>query len=633
MQYKIKEDYIIRWYYDLKISAKLIIAFLVLAVIAGVVGGVALVNINNMSQADVQLYEDNTMGINYIAEAALQFQRMRFNAARMMLFDDSAKQKESMVKIEEHIVNVGKYLSLYEDAITNDTDRKLFDELGPKWEKYKSTVNKEMELVKLGQMEEAQTLLLGDMAEAGDTLRDALEVLMEYNSTAAKARVDENKRIASSASTIMIMVVFVGVLIAIALGIFISRIISKPIAKLVDAADRLALGDVDVDIKAETKDEIGKLVESFKGMVENIREQAYVVEKIAAGDMTVDVKVKSDKDLLGKKLSEMVETNNEVLSNINEVAGQVASGSKQVSDSSMQLSQGATEQASSIEELTASLEQVSTQTKLSAQNANQANELAEIARSNAEQGNKQMADMLNAMEEINNSSSNISRIIKVIDEIAFQTNILALNAAVEAARAGQHGKGFAVVAEEVRNLAARSANAAKETTELIEGTIKRTENGTKIARETAEALYKIVEDVSKAASLVNDIAVASNEQAAAITQINQGVAQVSQVVQTNSATSEESAAASEELYSQAEFLKQSVAKFKLKNMGKMTYNRYKELSPEIMKMLGEYTEKKQPNNPNKEKDMRYIDNMGASENDISDLKQKILLSDNEFGKY
>jgi len=172
--------------------------------------------------------------------------------------------------------------------------------------------------------------------------------------------------------------------------VFISRIISKPIGQMVEAADRLALGDVEVDVKAETRDELGKLAESFRRMIENIREQAYVVEKIAEGDMTVDVRVKSDKDLLGKKLKEMVEINNEVLSNINEVAAQVAAGAKQVSDSSMAAFAGATEQASSIEELTASLEQVANQTQISAKNANQANELAEIAKNNAEQGNKQM---------------------------------------------------------------------------------------------------------------------------------------------------------------------------------------------------------------------------------------------------
>ena len=622
-----------RWYLNLKISAKLIIAFLLLAAIAAVVGGVALSNINNMSREDVFLYENNTLGISYAADAALQFQRMRFNSARMLLFDEVEKQNESIGKIEEHIVNVEKYLSLYEAAITNETDRQLFEDLKPKWEKYKSVITKETEYVKAGQLEEAKTLLLGDMADAGDALRDAFEDLMEYNTTAAKEKVDENKQVASTASTIMITVIFAGILIAIALGVFISRIISKPIGQMVEAADRLALGDVEVDVKAETRDELGKLAESFRRMIENIREQAYVVEKIAEGDMTVDVRVKSDKDLLGKKLKEMVEINNEVLSNINEVAAQVAAGAKQVSDSSMQLSQGATEQASSIEELTASLEQVANQTQISAKNANQANELAEIAKNNAEQGNKQMAEMLNAMEEINNSSSNISKIIKVIDEIAFQTNILALNAAVEAARAGQHGKGFAVVAEEVRNLAARSANAAKETTELIEGTIKRTENGTKIARETAEALNKIVEGISKAATLVNDIAVASNEQAAAITQINQGIAQVSQVVQTNSATSEESAAASEELSSQAELLKRSIAKFKLKNMGKMTSNRYKEVSPEIMRMLEDYTENKQPKSYSKEENGEYSDRKETAEKDVGGLKQKILLSDSEFGKY
>jgi len=619
------------WFYNLKISAKLIISFLIVAAIAGVVGGVALVNINNMSEADKLLYEENVLGIDYAANAGLQYQRMRFNSAKVLLLENTEEQNEIIGKINEHISKTEEYLKLYEDGIVSDVDRKLFDEVKPKWEEYKSLINKEIDFVKSNQMEQAKEIILVEVADVGDSLRDSLEKLLVYNSDGAKTRMDSNDQMASTASTTMIAVIAIGIIAAVVLGLFISRIISKPIVKMVEAADKLALGDVDVNVNVDTKDEVGKLAESFNKMIENIREQALVVEKMASGDMTVQVKVKSEKDLLGKKLSEMIEINNEVLGNINYAAEQVASGAKQVSDSSMQLSQGATEQASSIEELTASLEEVATQTKINAENANQANELAGIAKDNAEQGNRQMGDMLNAMEEINNSSANISRIIKVIDEIAFQTNILALNAAVEAARAGQHGKGFAVVAEEVRNLAARSANAAKETTELIEGTIKRTENGTKIAKETAEALNKIVGDVSKAASLVNDIAISSNEQASAVAQINQGIMQVSQVVQTNSATSEEGAAASEELSSQAQFLKESVSRFKLKNVQSMTNNRYKELSPEIMKMINDIAEKKQPIDSDKQKTESNVDTSKLNMDESS--KQNIMLSNGEFGKY
>lgn len=314
---------------------------------------------------------------------------------------------------------------------------------------------------------------------------------------------------------------------------------------------------------AAIKNAMNETLDALSGYVTEISD---VLNEMANSNLQVGInnEYKGDFAQIKDALNLIIESLNTVLGDINNASEQVAAGSRQVSDGSQALSQGATEQAASVEELTASITQVSAQTKQNAQNANQANELAIVAKDNAEQGNNYMQGMLKSMTDINESSNNISKIIKVIDEIAFQTNILALNAAVEAARAGQHGKGFAVVAEEVRNLAARSANAAKETTAMIEGSIKKVEDGTKIANETAGALEKIVDGVAKAADLVKDIAVASNEQATGIAQINKGIEQVSQVVQTNSATAEQSAAASEELSSQAELLKEMVGGFRLK---------------------------------------------------------------------
>lgn len=611
-----------KWFYNLKIATKLILGFIIVALIAGVVGVIGLMNLNNISEADKLLYEENTLGLNYAGNAAVYYQRMRFNAVKMIVVNDASQQEECINKIKDYSAKADEFLKLYEEGIISDIDRSLFNALKPQWEKYKSLIDSTVQFLQTGQDEQAKSLIFGDAASVGDALQEAFDKIFEYNSNGGKARSEQNTQLATTATMSMVIVIIAGVIIAIALGLFISRIISKPVRKMVDAADKLAVGDVNVAVQADTKDEIGRLAESFGRMIANIREQAMAAERMAAGDMTIQIKVKSDNDLLGKKLYEMVEKNNEVLTNIASAADQVAAGAKQVSDSSMALSQGATEQASSIEELTASLEEISSQTKLNAQNADQAKELAETARMNAEQGNNQMKEMLKAMEEINVSSANISKIIKVIDEIAFQTNILALNAAVEAARAGQHGKGFAVVAEEVRNLAARSANAAKETTELIEGSIKKVEVGTKIANETATALNRIVEGVAKAAAIVSDIAVASNEQATGIAQINQGIMQVSQVVQTNSATSEESAAASEELSSQAALLKEMVGKFKLKQNVK-PQSKLNELNPEILKMLEKMA---QNGKDNPEFAEEVYEGVPAS-------RPKIALSDNEFGKY
>lgn len=389
------------------------------------------------------------------------------------------------------------------------------------------------------------------------------------------------------------------------------------------------IADTDEDTKGigETFTKINNTFkESIKTLALYVKEISETLNQMSGGNLDVGITgdYKGDFIEIKNSLNQIIVSFNDVLGDINSAAEQVAAGARQVSSSGQALSQGSTEQASSIEEITSSMTEVAAQTKRNAVNANQANELAISAKENAAQGNIQMQEMVKAMAEINDSSSNISKIIKVIDEIAFQTNILALNAAVEAARAGQHGKGFAVVAEEVRNLAARSANAAKETTVMIEGSIKKVEVGTKIANETAIALNDIVEGVAKAAAIVANIASASNEQATGISQINQAIEQVAQVVQTNSATAEESASASEELSSQAELLKEGVRKFKLKKNSVLSHNNSDAISPEVLRVIESMINRK--NNIN-----------GASKDilpiSLKPSKSKISLDDYDYGKY
>lgn len=375
-----------------------------------------------------------------------------------------------------------------------------------------------------------------------------------------------NQQNTSAMAIFIIVITVVGVLITLILGILVSKLLSMIFVGFAKDFNLIADGEtMSNDNSFNYNDPVSKLIHASSRINQKIDKEITEIKSISSGDLRTKVELISDRDQMGMALKEMVTNLNSLIVSIAASAEQVSLRADQFSISSTTMSNGATEQASALQQLTASVEEITNRAKLSAQNAEQANRLARDVQHNAMDGNKKMLDMLNAMEAISQSSKSIVNITKVIDDIAFQTNILALNASVEAARAGEHGKSFAVVANEVRSLAARSANAVIETTEMLEGALQRVEIGTTIANETAEALEQISQKVEKVTKLFSEISNSSQQQASAVSEINQGISQISQVVQTNAANSEESASASEELATEANKLKCEVSVFTIIN--------------------------------------------------------------------
>ncbi|MEZ7892883.1 MAG: methyl-accepting chemotaxis protein [Candidatus Wallbacteria bacterium] len=411
------------------------------------------------------------------------------------------------------------------------------------------------------------------------------------------------------------------------------------INELVKDANMLA--EAAIEGRLDTRADAEKHKGDFKKIVEGVNntldavlmpvtEARECLGEMAKGNFDTEMRgnYKGDHAILKNALNDTITSINEVLGQVKMTVEQVNSGAGQVSMASQSLSQSSTEAASSLEEISASMQQISSQIKQNSENAVTANQVSNQAKSTAETGNSKMKEMVRAMGEINESAKNISKIIKAIDEIAFQTNLLALNAAVEAARAGKHGKGFTVVAEEVRNLAQRSAKAAKETAEMIEGAISKTDIGTKIAGETAKVLEEIAVGAVKATDLMGEIAAASKEQTQGINQISQGLGQLDNVTQQNTATAEEAASASEELSSQSVQLKEMVEKFNLKN-DKKTVNAY---------VSSHKVEKHEPKKITETKQSiayknKKIEKPHGSFKPEANPDKMITLDDNEFGKF
>nr|WP_320114418.1 methyl-accepting chemotaxis protein [uncultured Desulfuromonas sp.] len=410
----------------------------------------------------------------------------------------------------------------------------------------------------------ASALSLGEALDKFEKARDYIDQLTEVVlDEATQSELIAAAKYRSSTLTILITVC-AAVLIAVLVSWFISNSINKPLKKAVGMLHDMTRGRLDQKLQLDTMDEIGLMGRTMDEFVDSMQHDVVrPLQMLANGDLTFNVQPADSEDILRNAIKKVGEDLNHVFAQLQSAGQQVNAGSLSVSDAAQSLSQGATESAASMEQINSSMDEIGGKIQQTAKNATQADTLADEARHAADNGNQQMTSMVAAMAEINDAGENIRKIIKVIDEIAFQTNLLALNAAVEAARAGQHGKGFAVVAEEVRNLAARSAKAASETAELIEGSAVKTANGSQIAQTTAESLTGIVESVTKVSALIAEIATASNEQSQGISQINQALGQIDNVIQQTTANAEESAATSEQLSSQAVELQQMLSKFKL----------------------------------------------------------------------
>lgn len=560
------------YFKNLSIRTKLILALLIPFILMTFI---VLINYAGLSDAK-QSFEDYLNGASKTLQSTQETRIKVINLARILrdavievdrvkVLDKINESNNLEKQIQSDLTNIDKFFNF-----KSDSDReivKAYQQSVNDWLKIGSRV---VSAISNNNNTLATNILLNECTIAlnkVDTTGTNFKNLVERIST------ESSSELASSISKINVLTIVLLIVVfctSVFFGFVALRTLMIPVRALISFTNEIRKGNLHAEFTYQSTNEMGKLSDSIVDTINNwnsyIEEITLNLGKISEGDVNIhmDLEYAGDFSNIKTSIEKIGDSLNKTISQIKVSSDQVAVGSEQVASASQSLAQGSTEQASAVEDLAASILEISGQVKANAENAKSVNQMVGNIGAKINESNEQMNNMMNAIELITQKSNEINKIIKTIEDIAFNTNILALNAAVEAARAGNAGKGFAVVADEVRNLASKSSEAAKNTTALINDSISAVENGTAIAKSTANSLMEVVEGAHNITAIINDIAKASEDQATFVSQINAGIEQISSVVQTNSATSEESAAASQQLSSQANMLKYLVNKFKLR---------------------------------------------------------------------